>query len=378
MSLIVDEHRAYLSDAVRLSAYRRAIAEVVEPGHVVLDLASGTGILGLMACEAGASRVYSVEVSGMVEIARAAAAANGFADRVTCVHGLSSEVSLPERVDRIVCDQIGRFGFEAGLIDYGSDARDRFLKPGGRMIPERIDLFLAPVESDELFQQVQFWSSRPAGFDFEPARRWAANTGYPVELTPEALVGCPARAATIDTLTMRSEPMKASAELEVERRGTLHGIGGWFVARLSPSVCLTNAPTAACRVKRRNAFFPIDRAVAVLPGDVVSVAMRIVPDGPMVGWNVRVERAGRSIGHFAHSTLDGMLLCPEDHRRMHPASVPTLSPRGRARLTVLELCDGMRSLAAIERGVFDRHPDLFTSFSEAQTFVAEVVTRYTR
>ncbi|HEX4348551.1 MAG TPA: hypothetical protein VHZ73_13330, partial [Vicinamibacterales bacterium] len=97
MSRIVDEHRKYLQDTVRVGALRRAIAATVRPGDVVLDLASGTGILGLLALDAGAGRVYSIESTGMVEIARSIAAANGLADRWTFVHGFSAHVTLPER-----------------------------------------------------------------------------------------------------------------------------------------------------------------------------------------------------------------------------------------------------------------------------------------
>ena len=104
MSLIVDEHREYLSDPARLEAYRRAIHEVVRPGMVVADLGSGTGILGLFALEAGAARVYSIEATGMIEIARALAGANGFRDRFHAVQSHSSEAELPERVDAIVSD----------------------------------------------------------------------------------------------------------------------------------------------------------------------------------------------------------------------------------------------------------------------------------
>src|SRR5919112_4705572 len=69
VSLIVDEHREYLSDSTRLTVFRRAIRECVPPGAVVADIGSGTGILGLLACEAGAARVYSIEATGMIEIA---------------------------------------------------------------------------------------------------------------------------------------------------------------------------------------------------------------------------------------------------------------------------------------------------------------------
>ena len=52
-------------------------------------------------------------------------------------------------------------------------------------------------------------------------------------------------------------------EQVVARAGTLHGIGGWFHAELAPSIGFTNAPTAECRINRRNVFFPLDRPVAV-------------------------------------------------------------------------------------------------------------------
>jgi len=53
----LDEHRHLLSDRARLADLQRAVSTLVRPGDVVVDLASGTGILGLMACRDGAARV---------------------------------------------------------------------------------------------------------------------------------------------------------------------------------------------------------------------------------------------------------------------------------------------------------------------------------
>src|SRR5215218_7496786 len=77
VSLVVDEHRQYLDDRVRLAAFEAAIAEAVRPGDVVVDLACGTGILGMLACRAGAGRVYAIEDQGTIELARALYRANG-------------------------------------------------------------------------------------------------------------------------------------------------------------------------------------------------------------------------------------------------------------------------------------------------------------
>ena len=107
MSQILTEHWHYLADQARLEAYERAIAEVVHPNNVVLDLGAGSGILGLLACRAGAKRVYAVDDGPVIELARRICRANGYQDRVVFIKGHSLEVELPEKVDLIIADQVG-------------------------------------------------------------------------------------------------------------------------------------------------------------------------------------------------------------------------------------------------------------------------------
>jgi hypothetical protein len=382
LSLVVDEHRQYLEDRVRVSAFRQAINEAVKPGDVVLDLGCGTGILGLLACEAGAKHVYSIDEGGMAQLARDVAQANHFGDRITVLKGMSTRIVLPEPADVVIADQIGRFGFEAGVLEYFADARRRFLKPSGKTVPSRINLWVALVEHGAQWKRIDFWGRRPAGFDFEPARAIAENTGYPVRLQPRHLLSDPVDAASLDALAQGAQPIAFSETIRVTRAGTLHGIGGWFSAQLSPSVEMTNSPMAKRRIKRRNVFFPIARPVAVARGDNVKVSFSILPQDMIVTWKVEVHSAsGRKRGinpvaRFTHSTLRGMLISREDLAHTHPESIPVMSPWGKARQTVLQLCDGKRTLKQIEDGVLLCHPDLFPTRAEAAVFAAEVVTRY--
>ncbi|HEY5932592.1 MAG TPA: hypothetical protein VIT63_06730, partial [Nitrospira sp.] len=212
-----------------------------------------------------------------------------------------------------------------------------------------------------------------------PARAIAANTGYPVKLTTEQLLGPSVEALSVDPSRSGSQPLHFTCRLPVTRTGTLHGVGCWFVAQLSPSVTMSNSPLSEQRIDRRNVFFPLDRPVAVQTGDSVTVTMHILPTQIAVTWTVEIYKNGASATdpvRFTHSTLKGMLISREDLQRTHPAFVPTLSPWGVARLTVLTLCNGERPLAHIEQELLGRHPDLFPSLSHAATFVAEVVTRY--
>lgn len=376
MSLVLDEHREYLSDPVRLGAYERAIPEVVRPGDVVLDLGAGTGILGLLACRAGASRVYAIEETSLIGLTRELARANQFGDRIVHLKGHSSHMSLPEPVDVVVCDQIGRFGLEAGVIEYYDDVRRRLLKPGGRLLPAAIELFVAPVERPDLAARIEFWGSRPAGFDFTPARAIASNTGYPCAFEAADLLSAPEMCARIDLTREAPRPIRLEAGCSIARAGVLHGIGGWFSAVLSPSVAMTNSPLAASRVNRRNVFFPVDRPIDVGPGDEVRVSMQARPEDPTVTWRVAIGPASAPRAQFTHSTWRGMLVDRELVERTNPLHVPQLTARGRARLSVLQLADGRRTVAEIEREMRRRHADLFRTDGEAATFVAEVLTRY--
>src|SRR5690349_15960864 len=71
-----------IADTGRTAAYARALRSRIDSSSVVLDIGTGAGILALLACRAGARRVYAVEPSDAIQVAREAAAANGFADRI--------------------------------------------------------------------------------------------------------------------------------------------------------------------------------------------------------------------------------------------------------------------------------------------------------
>lgn len=380
LSLVIDEHRQYLADSARLSAFKAAIASVVRPGHVVLDLASGTGIMGLLSCVAGASRVYSIEMGGVIAVARDLAHANGFGDRVIFIKEFSSHVDLPEKVDVVVADQIGNFGFNAGVVQYFADARQRFLKPDGVTLPSRMNLILAPVDAPDLFGQVEFWNSSPAGFDFRSVRPLSANTGYQVNLSPSSICGDAVVIASVDLNHATTAPFHGEATAVIGRTGTVHGLGGWFTAELAPGISMTNSPLASEQIQRRQVYFPIECAVQVAEGDLVRIRIMIRPTDSLVNWNVEIldGTTGLKKDTFRHSTWKGMLLPSEDLIHTQPGYKPKLTPRGEGRRTVVNLCDGVRTLAEIEDEVLRVHPDLFRNREQAAVFVAEVVTRYSK
>jgi len=376
VSLELDEHRQYLADSVRIDAFTRALAATIRPGDIVLDLASGTGILGLLACQAGAAKVYAVDDGPIIGLARDLAAANGFADRIEFIRHHSEWVTLPERVDVIVTDQIGRLGFDAGLFEYLADARDRLAKPAARLIPRAIELWFVPCEHDELRSVVDFWQTTVAGLDLRPAETIARSTGYPFWIEPQHPLSTPQRVTTTDFSQPASEFLEGRADFIVSRDGRFDALGGWFRAELSPGIWMTNGPGGA-HINRRQALLAVNPPIAVSPGDRIRAHVRIRPTTSLIAWTIEVASADGTVRERRRrSTFEGILVSTEDMTRSEPGRVPRLSRAGQIRSDVLSLCDGQRTLGAIETTLYQRHVDFFTGRDAAARFVSEVLRRY--
>lgn len=126
-----------------------ADARVGGPGHW-----HGSGILALLACQAGAQKVYAVEQDGIIQVARESAARNGYTDRIEFIQALSTAIDLPEPVDVIVSEIHGILPFFPGSLASIIDARNRFLKPGGVLIPMRETVSVAVVTLPDRYERI--------------------------------------------------------------------------------------------------------------------------------------------------------------------------------------------------------------------------------
>ncbi len=159
----IEVHRTMICDRVRTDSFRRAIDSVVRPGDIVLDVGAGTGILSLFAARAGAARVYAVERTTVAVLAQELAVANGVAEIVQVIHGDVMDIELPERVDVIVSEWLGGFGIDEGMLAPVIAARDRWLKPGGAMIPRSVSAWAGLVYDRHLGETVGFLRDEPYG-----------------------------------------------------------------------------------------------------------------------------------------------------------------------------------------------------------------------
>lgn len=365
----LDEHLHYVADSHRLAQYETAIARAIRPGDVVVDLGCGTGVLGLLCLKAGAARVYAIDSSVMLGVAEQALQRAGYADRTVFLHGKAHQVELPERADAVICDQVGYFGFDYDILASLRDARRRFLKPDGRLLPQRIDLQLAAIESESCRAPADGWAAPKVPSEYHWLRENAINAKHAVGLRKENILAS-AWLGPIDLANDEADFHAWSVEWTIERDGMLHGIAGWFDCELFDGVRMTNSPLATRSIERHQAFLPISDAVDVRAGDAIRASVMARPADDVIAWQVEIPSRGL---RYAHSTWQGELLSPRMLSRRDPAHVPTPGRIGMARACVLSYCDGRRSIAQIEQAVLRDHPALLPSAEEIVRFVAQVL-----
>jgi protein arginine N-methyltransferase 1 len=171
-------HEEMLKDEVRTKSYRDAI---MQNGHlfrdkVVLDVGCGTGILCMFAAQSGARRVIGVDMSSIIEQAGAIVNANGFSDTITLVRGKVEEIELPhgiQKVDIIISEWMGYCLLYESMLDTVLFARDKWLAPGGIMLPDKAVMYVCGIEDSEYKQtKINFWDS-VYGFDMSCIKKIA-------------------------------------------------------------------------------------------------------------------------------------------------------------------------------------------------------------
>ena len=113
-----------------------------------------------------------MERTSIAVLAHELAAANGVAEIVHVIHGDVMDIELPGQVDVIVSEWLGGFGIDEGMLAPVIAARDRWLKPGGVMIPDSVTAWTALVHDRYLAQTMEFLRDNPFGLKLErPGRK---------------------------------------------------------------------------------------------------------------------------------------------------------------------------------------------------------------
>lgn len=369
--LLVQGQQSMTLDYRRNQAYAEALAKVITPESVVLDLGAGLGIHGLLAAQLGAKRVYLVEPEDIIAVAAQLSQVNGYGDRVKCIQGKIEEVHLPEPVDVIISVFTGNFLLEEDLLPALFYARDKYLKPNGVLVPQGAVMEAVPVSVPSLHQEeIGIWSETYMGIDFQPAQTYASNAIYYYKqaLSKSQYLARPASLLQLDFDRSQSTHCQVEVTHTITESGLCHGWAGWFKMQLGEK-WISTAPHEP-PLHWSAAFLPLDPPINMTVGEQVTFRLQRPSFGDW-SWQVQTSTTVQQHSTFfsVPMTLKSLKIASLDYQ-------PHLTDQGQAALYVLSHSDGSSSVHQLSNYLVDNYPALFLDFKQALKFVQSLIKQY--
>lgn len=372
-----------INDERRTGPFVEALRHVIGPGSIVLDIGTGTGIFSFLACQFGAAKVYAVEPdASAIEVAKRCAKGIPGSERITWIHGLTTDIDLPEQVDVVIGDLHGTLPFFKGNIESMADARKRHMKPHGRMIPARDVLHAVPATADHEYHYVDApWRSNGHGIDLSAALPFIVNHWWRARKEPidrNQFLAEAERWGVVDYTNADTSDLDNTLGWDVERAGTMHGLYVWFDSDLGDGFGTTNAPYLPELVYGR-AFFPLERPVEVEIGDRIStrLTVRLVKGDYVFRWLTRIHgNNGMVKAHFDQSTFKALPINRADISKISADHVPVLGPQGLITHLALQAMQEGKALRDIADLLAIRFPQRFKTSAQALDEASRISRAY--
>ncbi|KAL5543038.1 hypothetical protein UlMin_010748 [Ulmus minor] len=284
-------HEEMIKDRVRTETYRKAIMQHQSfiAGKVVVDVGCGTGILSIFCAQAGARRVYAVDASDIAVQANEVVKANNLSDTVIVLHGRVEDVEIDEEVDVIISEWMGYMLLYESMLGSVITARDRWLKPGGLILPSYASLYMAPVtHPDRYNDSIDFWRN-VYGIDMSAmvplAKQCAFEEPCVETILGENILTWPHVVKHVDCYTItigELESVSTRYKFKSMMRAPLHGFAFWFdVEFTGPALSPTNNHAPSPPIENQSADGS-QRKKRINPNE--ALVLSTAPEDPPTHW----------------------------------------------------------------------------------------------
>lgn len=294
------EHEKMLADTVRVETYKKAIEKHISSGDMVLDLGTGTGILSYFAVRNNPKKVYAIDHSEFIEVAKMIARKNNFKN-IEFVKTNSLSFNPKVKFDVIIHEQMGDYLFNENMVHNLLDLKKRLLKSGGRILPGKFELYLEPVNLHESFNVPFIWENQIGGIDFTFLEKHyeTLDNFKPAEYRQEWIevaaikksLCLPEPVLTFDLLQLnREEEIPRSLEIKknISRVGELNGFCLYFRAIFDEEISLDTSPLSSY-THWGNCLFRIESRTCA-GGEIVEYKLSMPDFLDIKTWKVSIER----------------------------------------------------------------------------------------
>ncbi|XP_032893742.1 protein arginine N-methyltransferase 1-like [Amblyraja radiata] len=278
-------HEEMLKDEIRTLTYRNSIYhnKHVFKGKTVLDVGSGTGILAMFAAKAGAKKVFGIECSSISDYSQKIIKANHLDKIIVIFSGKVEEVQLPvDQVDIIISEWMGYCLFYESMLNTVIYARDKWLKPGGLMFPDRATLYIVAIEDRQFKDFKIHWWEDVYGFDMTCIRNMAIKEPLVDMVDPKQVVTNACLIKEVDIYTVKTEDLSFSStfRLQVQRSEYVHALVTYFnieFTKCHKKTGFSTAPDAPYTHWKQTVFY-LEDYLTVKLGEEICGAITVNPN----------------------------------------------------------------------------------------------------
>jgi len=367
----LQNHQSMIFDELRNDFYFDAIKKSVSEDSIVLDLGTGLGLHGFMSATSGAKKTYLVDPSPVMKMVNLIAKENGLSNKLICIQKEIEQADLPEKVDIITSVFTGNFLLTEDLLPSLFYAREKYLRHGGTLIPDRAKMEVVPIAAPEYYDKhITSWSNPIYNINYSVMHQFAANSLYHDEsdtVNPFFLAE-PAELMNMNFMTATEAACRNQIEVKITKNGLCHGWLGWFQIHLGDK-WLSTSPLKT-QTHWRQIFLPLNQPMRVKAGDKMSFEL----NRPELGeWTWTVETAET---RQRHSTFLSEPITPTDLYKKSEANKAIFSQKGQATLDVLQRLNGTQLTTEIVVQITKDYPALFTNRAQAAQFIKNLVMWY--
>lgn len=232
-------HEEMLKDEVRTLTYRNSMMnnKHLFKDKIVLDVGCGTGILCMFAKKAGAKHVYGIDMSSIIDHAKNIIKDNNMDEHITLIKGKVEEVDLPvEKVDIIISEWMGYCLLYESMLDTVIFARDKWLRSGGLMFPDKAALYMTAIEDQDYMSEKIYWWDSVYGFDMSAIREVAMSEPLVDTVESKQVVTNSSMMKEIDLITIKVEELKnlrVPFNIRARRNDFIHAFVVFFTVEFS-------------------------------------------------------------------------------------------------------------------------------------------------
>lgn len=202
----------------------------------MLDIGCGTGILSIFAARAGAKHVYAVENAEIALFAKEIIKQNGLSNKITVLKGKMEEINLPvKKVDIILSEWMGYFLLYESMLDTVLWARDKYLAPGGKILPDKCTMYVAGIEDAQFKEEKRAFWEDVYGVNMTCLQKVVMFDPIIDTVPADIIMTDSCKILQLDLTTMKPNDVEFSSKycLNASQNETMHAMLSWWDCEFS-------------------------------------------------------------------------------------------------------------------------------------------------